>query len=192
MSALPLAPPGKPVPGDNKLGKDVGQQKLVRSYSLVQSLSRVRLCDPMDCSPPGFPVHHQLPEPTQTHVIFECPIFLPFHTVDGVLKARILKWFAIPFFSGPHSVRPLHHDPSILGGPTRHGLVSLGRQGCGGGGFDPRSDTRTPHFSGPLSPQATVTEPAPQLQRSPQTTRKDLANHNEDPECHNETQCSQK
>ena len=26
------------------------------------------LCDPMDCSPPGFPVHHQLPEPTQTHL----------------------------------------------------------------------------------------------------------------------------
>ena len=24
-----------------------------------------------------------------------------FHTVHGVLKARILKWFAIPFFSGP-------------------------------------------------------------------------------------------
>ena len=26
------------------------------------------LCDPMDCSTPGFPVHHQLPELTQTHV----------------------------------------------------------------------------------------------------------------------------
>ena len=33
--------------------------------------------------------------------IFQCPIFLPFHTVHGVLKARILKWFAIPFSSGP-------------------------------------------------------------------------------------------
>ena len=31
--------------------------------------------------------------------IFQCPIFLPFHTVHGVLKARILKWFAIPFSS---------------------------------------------------------------------------------------------
>ena len=28
--------------------------------------------------------------------ILQCPIFLPFHTVYGVLKARILKWFAIP------------------------------------------------------------------------------------------------
>ena len=26
--------------------------------------------------------------------IFQCPIFLPFHTVHKVLKARILKWFA--------------------------------------------------------------------------------------------------
>ena len=42
--------------------------------------------------------------------LFQCPIFFPFHTVHGVLKARILKWFAIPFSSGLHSVRPLHHD----------------------------------------------------------------------------------
>ena len=26
------------------------------------------VCNPMDCSMPGFPVHHQLPELTQTHV----------------------------------------------------------------------------------------------------------------------------
>ena len=57
--------------------------------------------------------------------IFLCPIFLPFHTVHGVLKARILKWFAIPFSSGPHFVRTLHQDPSVLGCPTRQGLVSL-------------------------------------------------------------------
>ena len=34
----------------------------------VQLLSRVWLCDPMNCSTPGLPVHHQLPESTQTHV----------------------------------------------------------------------------------------------------------------------------
>ena len=28
--------------------------------------------------------------------IFLCPIFLPFHTVHGVLKARILKWLPFP------------------------------------------------------------------------------------------------
>ena len=57
--------------------------------------------------------------------LFQDPSILPFPTVHGVLKARILKWFAIPFSSGPHSVIPLHHDPTILGGLTWHGLVSL-------------------------------------------------------------------
>ena len=46
---------------------------------------------------------------------------LPFHAAHGILKAGILKWFAIPFSSGPHFVRTLHHNPSILGGPTQHG-----------------------------------------------------------------------
>ena len=58
--------------------------------------------------------------PTGLVFIFQCPIFLPFHIVHGVLKARILKWFAIP--------SPVHHilsDLSVLGGPIRHGLVSL-------------------------------------------------------------------
>ena len=36
--------------------------------SSVQSLSHVWLFAPMDCSTPGLPVHHQLPELTQTHV----------------------------------------------------------------------------------------------------------------------------
>ena len=44
-----------------------------------------------------------------------------FHTVHGVLKARILNWFSIPFSSGPSFVRSLYHVPSILGGPTQHG-----------------------------------------------------------------------
>ena len=45
------------------------------------------LCNPIDCSTPGFPVHHQLPEITQTHVhwvmmpsnhlILCCPLLLP-------------------------------------------------------------------------------------------------------------------
>ena len=36
--------------------------------SSVQLLSRVRLCDPMNHSMPGLPVHQQLPEFTQTHI----------------------------------------------------------------------------------------------------------------------------
>ena len=39
--------------------------------------SYLNLCDPMDCSMPGFPVHHQLPELIQTHV----------HRVGDVVQA---------------------------------------------------------------------------------------------------------
>ena len=62
--------------------------------------------------------------------LFQYPIILPFHTVHEVLKARILKWFAIPFSSGPHSVRPLHHDLPILGCPTGMAWFHWVRQGC--------------------------------------------------------------
>ena len=48
-----LVPPGKP-----QLCASVQFSHSVTCYS----------CDPMDCSTPGFPVHHQLPEFTQTHV----------------------------------------------------------------------------------------------------------------------------
>ena len=37
-------------------------------FSSVQLLSCVRLCNAMDCSMPVFPVHHQFPELTQTHI----------------------------------------------------------------------------------------------------------------------------
>ena len=38
----------------------------VQFSSVTQSYPT--LCNPMDCSMPGFPVHHQLPELTQTSV----------------------------------------------------------------------------------------------------------------------------
>ena len=38
----------------------------VRFSSVTQSCPT--LCDPMDCSTPGLPVHHLVPEFTQTHV----------------------------------------------------------------------------------------------------------------------------
>ena len=45
---------------------------LFQKSESVQSLTHVRLCDPMDYSPPGSSVH-------------------------GILQARILEWVAIPF-----------------------------------------------------------------------------------------------
>ena len=42
--------------------------RIAVQFSSVQLFSRVWLCDPMNCSTPGLPVHHQLLEFTQTHV----------------------------------------------------------------------------------------------------------------------------
>ena len=53
--------------------------------------------------------------------IFQCHIFLPFHTLHGILKARILKWFSILFSSGPF-VRTLHQD-FHLGWPYKAWLI---------------------------------------------------------------------
>ena len=43
-----------------------GQYQRMLKFSSVAQLY-LTLCDPMDCSISGFPVHHQLPELTQTH-----------------------------------------------------------------------------------------------------------------------------
>ena len=43
----------------------------VQFSSVAQSCPT--LCDPMNCSTPGFPVHHQLPEFTQTHIHWGFP-----------------------------------------------------------------------------------------------------------------------
>ena len=37
-------------------------------YAFVADTLCLTLCDPMNLSRPGLPVHHQLPEFTQTHI----------------------------------------------------------------------------------------------------------------------------
>ena len=46
-------------------------------------LSHVRLCDTMDCSTPSFPVHHQLLEPTETHVHWVSDAIQPSHPLSS-------------------------------------------------------------------------------------------------------------
>ena len=53
------------------------------SFSSVQSLSHVQLCDPMNCSTPGLPVHYQLPEFTQTHVHWVDDAIQPSHPLSS-------------------------------------------------------------------------------------------------------------
>ena len=49
-------------------------------FSLVAQLC-LTLCDPVDCSTPGLPVHHQLLEFTQTHVHWVSDAIQPSHPV---------------------------------------------------------------------------------------------------------------
>ena len=53
------------------------------SISSVQLLSHVRLCDPMDCSTPGFLLHHQLLELAQTHAHRVSDAIQPFHPLSS-------------------------------------------------------------------------------------------------------------
>ena len=61
VGSLLLAPPGKP--------------RITERKKKVKSLSRVRLCDSMDCSLPGSSIH-------------------------GIFQARVLQWVAISFSKG--------------------------------------------------------------------------------------------
>ena len=55
----------------------------VQFSSVAQSCST--LCDPMNCSMPGLPVYHQLPEFTQTHVHRVGDIIQPSHPLSPLL-----------------------------------------------------------------------------------------------------------
>ena len=74
-------------------------------------------CDPMDCSMPGFPVPHQLPELTQTHVHWVSDAIQPSHpslvlslsifpsirifSNKSVLRIRWPKYWSFSFSSSP-------------------------------------------------------------------------------------------
>ena len=64
-------------------------EKVIQIYQLssVQFISVAQscltLCDPMNCSTPGLPVHHQLPEFTQTHVHWVSDAIQPSHPLSS-------------------------------------------------------------------------------------------------------------
>ena len=64
-------------------------------FSSVQYLSCVlTLCDPMNLSTPGLPVHHQLPEFTQTHVHWVGDAIQPSHPSHPVIPfSSCLQYF---------------------------------------------------------------------------------------------------
>ena len=56
-----------PCQADSLLLRHVGSPRKKISHFSSVAQSCPTLCDPMNCSTPGLPVHHQLPEFTQTH-----------------------------------------------------------------------------------------------------------------------------
>ena len=59
-------------------------------FSSVSQLC-LTLCDPMDCSAPGFPVHHQFPELSQTHVNWISDAIQPCHPLSSPSPALNLS-----------------------------------------------------------------------------------------------------
>ena len=81
---------------------------IVFQFSSVQSLNRVWLCDPMNCSTPGLPVHHQLQDSTQTHVHCVHPTIsssvIPFSSCSQSLPASGSFPMSPLFASGGQSI----------------------------------------------------------------------------------------
>ena len=80
LSLLPNYLPKASVPNTLRINS---QQVNRRVVVVVQSLSHVRLYNPMDCSSPGFPVLHHLPELAQTHVHWVSGGIQPSHPLSS-------------------------------------------------------------------------------------------------------------
>ena len=89
--------------------------KALYQFSSVAQLC-LTFCDPMDCSTPDFPVHHQLLKLTQTHVRWVGDAMQPFHPLlllpsifpsvrvfssESVLCIRWPKYWSFSFSISP-------------------------------------------------------------------------------------------
>ena len=101
----------------------IGIKSVTVQFSLVIQ-SCLTLCDPMDCSMPGLPVHHQLPEfpklmsvesvMPSNHLILCHPLVLPpsiFSSIrvfwnESVLHIRWPKYWSFSFSISPSSEHP--------------------------------------------------------------------------------------
>ena len=93
----------------------------------ASSLTCVQLCNPMDCSTPGLPVHHQCPESTQNHVhrvgdaiqpshplssLFLLPSIFPSIRVFSNKSALRIRW--PKYWSFSFNIRPSSEHPGLI------------------------------------------------------------------------------
>ena len=77
-------PGGLQSTGSQRVGHDWATSLYTLTYqfsSVTQSC--LTLCDPMNCSTPGLPVHHHLPEFTQTHIHLVSDAIQPAHPLSS-------------------------------------------------------------------------------------------------------------
>ena len=94
-------------------------QIFTRNYFQFNSVAQScpNLCDLMDCSTPGLPVHHHFPESTQTHVHWASDAIQPFHPLPPTSPPafnlsqhqRLFLWLAY-----------LHHVAKVLELQVQH------------------------------------------------------------------------
>ena len=65
------------------VAKGLVKLMMIQFSSVAQSC--LTLCDPMNCSTPRLPIHHQLPESTQTHVHQVGDAIQPSHPLSSLL-----------------------------------------------------------------------------------------------------------
>ena len=97
----------------------------VQFSSVTQSC--LTLCDPMDCSTPGLPAHHQLLEFTQTHVHRVSDAIQPSHPLSSPLlppsifpsirvfsneSALYIRW--PKYWSFRFSISPSNEHPGLI------------------------------------------------------------------------------
>ena len=100
----------------------------ILSVMSVQSQLCLTLCNPMDCSTPGLPVHHQLLKFTQTHVHWVSDAIQPSHPLSFPSPASVFP--SIRVFSDESLLRirwPKYWSFSFSISPSNEysGLISF-------------------------------------------------------------------
>ena len=84
------------------------------------------LCDPMNCSTPSLPIHHQLPESTHTHVYWvgdaiqsSHPLSLPSPAFNLSQHQSLFQWVSssnqvAKYWSFSFSISPSNEHPGLI------------------------------------------------------------------------------